>query len=109
MGDADGALEKFLEATRADPQYPQAWLLVADSHLQRGELEPAIAACTRAISIDAEFADAHLELALATMAAGRPRDAIEHLDAAEHTGTSDAAWQEKLAAARASCEELLDR
>jgi tetratricopeptide (TPR) repeat protein len=60
-GDAARALESFAAATRADPDFGQAWLMLGELHEQAGRKDEARQAFERAKALDVPEANAALE------------------------------------------------
>ena len=81
---ADNCLEPISQAVALDPEFKEAWYRKAVCHAIRGVVYPnlaqqeqplAIAASERAIAIDDEYAEAHLQLAFDLGSMGRWRAA----------------------------------
>jgi tetratricopeptide (TPR) repeat protein len=75
---AEAALERYYTAVEADHNYLEAWMQIGTLLAARGELEPALDALELAISIHADYPDAHWHAADVLLQLGRPQEAAEH-------------------------------
>lgn len=78
QGNIDGALERYYAAVEADHEYIEVWTQIGCVYLERGEAEAALQALDVALSIHADYPDAHLHKAEALEFLGRNDEASEH-------------------------------
>ncbi len=82
------AEEAFRNALKINPHYAQAWSNLCALFLAQEQTQAAIDACARAIEIDAEYADAQYNLALAYFRSGDVARAKDHATRAKTLGRS---------------------
>jgi tetratricopeptide (TPR) repeat protein len=86
------AIAHLQEATRIDPNSPQAWHNLGFAYAQAAMNEQAMDAYRRAIALRPDFAENHYNLGLLLKAAGQNDEARASLqmaiECAEHTGDS---------------------
>jgi tetratricopeptide (TPR) repeat protein len=87
-GQLTRAIDLYREAIRLEPTNAGAYQYLGYAHLRRSQLKPhehpddvaaAVAALTKAVSIDPAYPWAHYNLALAYWAAGKHEDAIKSI------------------------------
>jgi tetratricopeptide (TPR) repeat protein len=77
-GRSEAALERYYAAVEADHNYLEAWMQIGSLLAARGDFEPALDALKLALSIHAEFPDAHWQLADVLLQLGRAEEAVYH-------------------------------
>lgn len=77
-GNADGALERYYAAVEADHDYLEAWTQIGSIHAAKGELESALEAFSIALTVHADYPDAHWHVADVLVQLGRPDEAAAH-------------------------------
>jgi tetratricopeptide (TPR) repeat protein len=77
-GNQDGALERYYAAVEADHEYLESWTQIGCIHAARGELQPALEAFSIALSVHADYPDAHWHVADILVQLGRPDEAAAH-------------------------------
>ncbi|HEX4069927.1 MAG TPA: tetratricopeptide repeat protein [Planctomycetaceae bacterium] len=75
---ADGALERYYAAVEADHDYLEAWTQIGSIHAANGELESALEAFSIALTVHADYPDAHWHVADVLVQLGRPEEAAAH-------------------------------
>jgi tetratricopeptide (TPR) repeat protein len=88
-GRLDDAETSLRTAVMLNPSYAEAWNNLCALHISQKLLSDAIDACSRAITIDEAFADAHYNLALAQYHDGSPDLAKAHALRAKELGRVD--------------------
>jgi tetratricopeptide (TPR) repeat protein/nitrate/TMAO reductase-like tetraheme cytochrome c subunit len=73
-GNRDKAMNEYVESLRQDFDWPAANVTYGDLRMRQGQPEEAIAAYERALSLDARFAGAYVNLADAYRQLGRETD-----------------------------------
>ena len=74
----DGALERYYVAVEADHEYLESWTQIGCIHAARGELQSALEAFSIALSVHADYPDAHWHVADILVQLGRPDEAAAH-------------------------------
>jgi tetratricopeptide (TPR) repeat protein len=77
-GNADGALERYYVAVEADHDYLEAWTQIGSIHAAKGELQSALEAFSIALTVHADYPDAHWHVADVLVQLGRPDEAAAH-------------------------------
>jgi tetratricopeptide (TPR) repeat protein len=77
-GNQAGALERYYAAVEADHDYLEAWTQIGCLHAAQGELQWALEAFSIALSVHADYPDAHWHLADVLVQLGRPEEAVAH-------------------------------
>ena len=77
-GNAAAALERFHAAVEHDHQYVEAWVQLGCLHVEAGRLDQAEDAFRLALSVHADYPDAHWQLADVLQQSGRTGEAIPH-------------------------------
>ena len=77
-GNQAGALERYYAAVEADHDYLEAWTQIGCLHAAQGELPWALDAFSIALSVHADYPDAHWHLADVLVQLGRPEEAVAH-------------------------------
>jgi Flp pilus assembly protein TadD len=90
------ALFEFIEAVRVDPESPTVHHFLASFLAAHGQ-ELAISEYRRAIELEHEFPDAHLNLALALADAGELEEAVSELEIAHAQAPEDEMVEHELA------------
>ena len=83
-GDLAAGLADLQEASRLDPDYPQAHSAQGAVYLKMGRLNDALRQCELAVQAAPSYAQAQYNFGLALLAAGRPEEAITHEEIALH-------------------------
>ncbi len=78
VGRADAALERYYAAVEGDHNYLEAWMQIGALLATRGELEPALDALRLALSVHADYPDAHWHAADVLLQLGRAEEAAYH-------------------------------
>lgn len=78
QGNTGGALERYYAAVEADHEYIEVWTQIGCLYLERGDANAALQALDVALSIHADYPDAHLHKAEALESLGRNDEAAEH-------------------------------
>jgi tetratricopeptide (TPR) repeat protein len=78
IGRAEAALERYYAAVEGDHNYLEAWMQIGAILAARGELEPALDALKLALSVHADYPDAHWHAADVLLQLGRPEEAAAH-------------------------------
>jgi tetratricopeptide (TPR) repeat protein len=78
VGRAEAALERYYAAVEADHNYLEAWMQIGTLLAARGELEPALDALRLALSVHADYPDAHWHAADVLLQLGRAEEAAAH-------------------------------
>jgi tetratricopeptide (TPR) repeat protein len=78
VGRADAALERYYAAVEGDHNYLEAWMQIGALLATRGELEPALDALKLALSVHADYPDAHWHAADVLLQLGRTEEAAYH-------------------------------
>jgi tetratricopeptide (TPR) repeat protein len=78
IGRAEAALERYYAAVEADHNYLEAWMQIGTLLAARGELEPALDALRLALSVHADYPDAHWHAADVLLQLGRTEEAAAH-------------------------------
>lgn len=76
------AAEHLQEVVKAEPNFPRAYHRLGVVFLAEGNVEGAIAYFKRALALDSQYADAHLDLGRALALQGKTDEAREHLEEA---------------------------
>ncbi len=77
-GNQAGALERYYAAVEADHDYLEAWTQIGCLHAAQTELQSALDAFSIALSVHADYPDAHWHIAAVLVQLGRPEDAVAH-------------------------------
>jgi tetratricopeptide (TPR) repeat protein len=77
-GNQEGALERYYAAVEADHDYLEAWTQIGCLHAALGELPSAVDAFSIALSVHADYPDAHWHIADVLMQLGRRAEAAAH-------------------------------
>ena len=77
-GNADGRFERYYAAVEADHEYLEAWTQIGSIHAAKGELESALEAFSIALTVHADYPDAHWHVADVLVQLGRPDEAAAH-------------------------------
>jgi len=77
-GRTEAALERYYGAVEVDHNYLEAWMQIGSLLAARGELEPALDALKLALSIHADYPDAHWHAADVLLQLGRTEEAAGH-------------------------------
>jgi tetratricopeptide (TPR) repeat protein len=78
VGRAEAALERYYAAVEADHNYLEAWMQIGSLLAARGDLEPALDALRLALSVHADYPDAHWHAADVLLQLGRTDEAAHH-------------------------------
>jgi Tfp pilus assembly protein PilF len=78
QGNIGGALERYYAAVEADHEYIEVWTQIGCLYLEKGDADSALQALDVALSIHAEYPDAHLHRAEALEHLGRAVEASKH-------------------------------
>jgi tetratricopeptide (TPR) repeat protein len=78
VGRAEAALERYYAAVEADHNYLEAWMQIGSLLAARGDLEPALDALRLALSVHADYPDAHWHAADVLLQLGRTEEAAHH-------------------------------
>jgi len=78
LGDPQRAADEFLEATRLDPTYVEAWNNLGVALAEQGRGEEATLAFQRALQLLPAYTDAHDNLVEILHASGRENEAEQH-------------------------------
>jgi tetratricopeptide (TPR) repeat protein len=106
-GQLAGALFEYVEALRADPNSPTAHHYLASFLAGQGH-DLAIALYRRALELEHEFPDAHLNLALALADRGNLHDALAELEIAHAQAPDDEMIHHELACCLIDLERYPD-
>jgi tetratricopeptide (TPR) repeat protein len=82
IGDFADAERRLTALTSRDPRNAEAWSLLADLALWKGDVEGALGAVERVASLEPDGARWHRQLGIAHALAGRTADALAAFDAA---------------------------
>jgi tetratricopeptide (TPR) repeat protein len=77
-GNPEGALERYYAAVEADHEYLESWTQIGCIHAAKGELQSALEAFSIALSVHADYPDAHWHVADILVQLGRPDEAAAH-------------------------------
>lgn len=77
-GNHEGALERYYAAIESDHDYLEAWTQIGCLHAGQGELQSALDAFSIALSVHADYPDAHWHMADVLVQLGRAADAKAH-------------------------------
>jgi tetratricopeptide (TPR) repeat protein len=77
-GRTDAALERYYAAIETDHNYLEAWMQIGTLLAARGELEAALDALRLALSVHADYPDAHWHAADVLLQMGRTEEAAAH-------------------------------
>jgi tetratricopeptide (TPR) repeat protein len=78
LGRVEAALERYYVAVETDHNYLEAWMQIGTLLAARGDLEPALDALRLALSVHADYPDAHWHAADVLLQLGRPAEAADH-------------------------------
>jgi tetratricopeptide (TPR) repeat protein len=74
----EGALERYYAAVEADHDYLESWTQIGCIYAGKGELQSALEAFSIALSVHADYPDAHWHVADTLVQLGRPQEAAAH-------------------------------
>ena len=77
-GNQEGALERYYAAVEADHEYLESWTQIGCLHAAQGKLQFAMEAFSIALSVHADYPDAHWHVADVLVQLGRPEEAAAH-------------------------------
>jgi tetratricopeptide (TPR) repeat protein len=77
-GNEEGALERYYAAVEADHEYLESWTQIGCIHAAQGKLQSALEAFSIALSVHADYPDAHWHVADILVQLGRPDEAAAH-------------------------------
>lgn len=82
VGDREGAMAHFRQASRLDPDYPPLRVYLGIGHLEAGELDRAEASFRRAVELDSTLIRAHIGLARVALDRAHASAALDHVQTA---------------------------
>ncbi len=74
----EGALERYYAAVEADHEYLESWTQIGCIHAAQGKLQSSLEAFSIALSVHADYPDAHWHVADVLVQLGRPDEAAAH-------------------------------
>jgi tetratricopeptide (TPR) repeat protein len=74
----DGALERYYAAVETDHEYLESWTQIGCIYAGKGELQAALEAFSIALSVHADYPDAHWHVADTLVQLGRSQEAAAH-------------------------------
>lgn len=78
LGNLAGALERYYAAVESDHNYIESWTQLGCLHAEQGQFDPALEAFEIALSIHADYPDAHWQKASVLHQLGRTDEAVPH-------------------------------